>query len=100
MQSNNEDAFREGKRNYSLLAETQKLMFKIDNIVTIRPMLETFHYNQSPFMELDPILKRLQLKREAGMVKKIDNQKAAVGVLFPKMKELLWFKTYELQRGK
>jgi hypothetical protein len=75
-------------------------MFRVDNIVTIRPMIETFHYNQSPFIELDPILKKLQVRRETGMVKKIDNQKAAVGVLFPKMKELLWFKTYELQRGR
>ncbi len=75
-------------------------MFKIDNIVTIKSVIDTFHYNQSPFVDLNPILKKLQVKKQSGMVKKVDNQKMAVGVLFPHMKELLWFKTYELQRGR
>jgi hypothetical protein len=75
-------------------------MFKIDTIVSIRPILESFHYTQSPFVSLEPILKKLQSSKATGMVKKIDPEKHAIGVLFPRRSDILWFKTYELQRSR
>jgi hypothetical protein len=51
-------------------------------------------------MSLEPVLKKLQREKASGMIKKVDTQNYAVGVLFPKMKDILWFKTYELQRRK
>jgi hypothetical protein len=64
-------------------------MFKINSIVSIRPILESFHYVQNPFISLEPLLKKLQSSQATGMVKKVDPEKHAIGVLFPRMNNIL-----------
>ena len=72
-------------------------MFNLDTIVTMRPDLQDFHYTQSPFMSLEPILKKLRHGKTTGLIKKMDTENHAIGELFPRMNTILWFKTYELQ---
>ena len=73
-------------------------MFKLHTIVSIRSDLANFHYSQSPVASLERVLKGLQKNGTKGKVIKDDFEKHAVGVLFPRMENILWFKTYELQK--
>ena len=73
-------------------------MFTTNTIVSIRSNLENFHYSQSPVASLERVLKMLQKEGTKGKIIKDDPEKHAVGVLFPRMEDILWFKTYELQK--
>ena len=75
-------------------------MFTTNTIVSIRSNLENFHYSQSPVASLERVLKMLQKTGAKGKVIKGDSEKHAVGVLFPRMEDILWFKTYELQKAR
>ena len=75
-------------------------MFKLNTIVSIRPILENFHYVQTPVASLESVLKKLQKNGAIGKITRLDLEKHAVGVLFPRMNDILWFKTYELQTNR
>ena len=73
------------------------MSFRTGARVAIRATLSEFHYTESPTTSLKPVLAQLQRKHRYGVVKRVDYPNNAVGVLFAGMKELIWFKSYELQ---
>ena len=73
------------------------MSFKLGDRVAIRSTLNEFHYSDSPFASFKQVLAQLQSRNRYGVVKRVDVPNNAVGVLFAGMKELLWFKTYELR---
>jgi len=74
-------------------------MLKKSNIyVKLRPDIDRFHYQETPYFSLWRVFKELQKSKQIGKVIKYDKSQQALGVQFPNKKQLLWFKEYEVVR--
>ena len=65
--------------------------------VVVKPSIQRFHYEDTPFANLHHVLLRLQKDKQRGKVIRVDKEKDAIGVLFPMKNNLLWFKPYEIE---
>ena len=68
----------------------------INNGVRLKQEIAVFHHQETPQCSLQPVLAKLQTHRILGRVRRVDDKSGSVGVQFPRMRELLWFKPYEL----
>ena len=71
-------------------------MQKISYIV-LNPRIGKFHYEETPHFSLRIVLQKLQKLQVKGKILKMSSDQQDVGVQFPNMKELLWFKAYEVK---
>jgi hypothetical protein len=71
-------------------------MLKLNDRVIVKKGVDIFHYQEKPFYSLAPVLTRLKVSGEYGVIRRIDADNDAVAVQFPRMKDFVWFKTYEL----
>lgn len=71
-------------------------MIRENTRVAIKPNIEGFHYQETMHFSRERVLNTLKLRRAKGLVKRLNRESNAVGVLFPDFKELLWFKEHEL----
>jgi hypothetical protein len=65
--------------------------------VTLSPGITKFHYEVTPTFSLEYVLKKLQQNRSIGIVRRLDKGNDAWGVQFPNMKDLMWFKSFEIE---
>jgi hypothetical protein len=70
--------------------------FNTNARVVIKSGIQQFHHGETPHYSLAPVLTKLQRKRAYGIVRKRDDVTGSIGVQFPGMKTILWFKEYEL----
>lgn len=73
-------------------------MFSINDRVVVRPEVDMFHYSETPRYSLVPVIAKLKRERKYGFIKRVDSSRSAVGVLFPGIRDLIWFKTYEVKK--
>lgn len=69
----------------------------IGNRVALNPGIDSFHYENTPLFSLKIILKKLQQNGVMGIVRRVDKNTEAIGVQFPNMKDIIWFKPFELE---
>jgi gamma-glutamylcyclotransferase (GGCT)/AIG2-like uncharacterized protein YtfP len=74
-------------------------MFNQNAFVKIKQGLERFHYAETQTYSLAPVINKLKKEQVLGKVLRIDKEHDAVAVQFPKMKECIWFKTYEIDHA-
>lgn len=70
---------------------------EIGHRVSLNPNISHFHYGTTPRFSLEYVLKKLQNDKTIGIVRRANNNTESLGVQFPNMKEILWFKPFELE---
>jgi hypothetical protein len=70
---------------------------EVGSRVRLNPGITKFHYETTPLFSLEYVLKKLQQNQIVGIVIRVDNSTEALGVQFPNMKDILWFKSFELE---
>jgi hypothetical protein len=73
-------------------------MFKLNDKVVVRKDIARFHYQEKPFYSLAPLLAKLKTSGDYGVIRRIDVTSNAIAVQFPRMKDFVWFKSYEVNR--
>ena len=73
-------------------------MLAYGDCVVLKASVSVWHYQETPRFSLVSVLYKLQQKRMRGTVRRVDSSTGAVGVLFPGMRDFMWFKEWELEK--